>query len=79
MLVETEIPVAEIGLEDLIFEAGGIARRLRVFRLPDENPHRRVTLERRIPLVGDRDNALYVCLTQEDGHLVWSSPIYIFR
>jgi hypothetical protein len=78
-LVQTEIPVAEIGLEDLVFEAGGIARRIRVFRLPDENPHRCVTLERRIPLAGDRDNALYVCLTQEDGHLVWSSPIYIFR
>ena len=50
-----------------------------MFRLPDENPHWRVTLERRIPLADDRDNALYVCLTQEDGHLVWSSPIYIFR
>jgi len=78
-LVQTEISVAEIGLEDRVFEAGGIARRIRVFRLPDENPHRRVTLERRIALAGDRDNAIYVCLTQEDGHLVWSSPIYIFR
>ena len=63
----------------VMFEAGGIARRIRVFRLPDENPHRHVTLERRIPLAGARDNALYVCLVQEDGHLVWSSPIYIFR
>jgi hypothetical protein len=78
-LVQTENPVAEIGLEDLVFEAGGIARRLRVFRLPDENPHRRVTLERRIALASGRDNALYVCLVQEDDHLVWSSPIYIFR
>jgi hypothetical protein len=78
-LVQADIPVADIGLEDRVFEAGGIARRIRVFRLPDENPHRRVTLERRIPLAGDRDNALYVCLVQEDGHLVWSSPIYIFR
>ncbi len=78
-LVQTEIPVADIGLEDLVFEAGGIARRIRVFRLPDENPHRTVTLERRIALAEDRDNALYVCLVQEDGHLVWSSPIYIFR
>ena len=48
-LVQAEIPVAEIGLEDRVFEAGGIARRIRVFRLPDENPHRRVTFERRIP------------------------------
>jgi hypothetical protein len=78
-LVQAEIPVAEIGLEDRVFEAGGIARRIRVFRLPDENPHRQVSLKRRIPLADDRDNALYVCLTQEDGHLVWSSPIYIFR
>jgi hypothetical protein len=78
-LVEAEIPIAEIGLEDHVFEAGGIARRIRVFRLPDENPHRRVTLERRVSLSDDRDNALYVRLVQEDGHLVWSSPIYIFR
>jgi len=78
-LVETEIAVAEIGLEDLVFEAGGLGRRIRVFRLPDENPHRRISLERRVALAEDRDNALYVCLTQEDGHLVWSSPIYVFR
>jgi hypothetical protein len=78
-LVQAEIPIAEIGLEDRVFEAGGIARRIRVFRLPDENTHRRVTLDRRITLAENRDNALYICLTQEDGHLVWSSPIYIFR
>jgi hypothetical protein len=50
-----------------------------VFRLPDENPHRQLRLSRRIPLKSTGDNALYVCLTQEDGHLVWSSPIYVFR
>ena len=78
-LVQCEIPVAGIGLEDLAFEAGGIGRRIRVFRLPEDNPHRRVEIERRIALRSAGDNALYVCLTQEDGHLVWSSPIYIFR
>ena len=78
-LVETEIRVADIGLQDLVFEAGGIGRRIRVFRLPDVNDQRSVTLERRVSLSDDRDNALYICLTQEDGHLIWSSPIYIFR
>jgi hypothetical protein len=38
-----------------------------------------VRIERRVALRDAGDNALYVCLTQEDGHLVWSSPIYIFR
>jgi hypothetical protein len=78
-LVKAELPVAEIGLEDRAFEAGGIGRRIRVFRLPDDNPHRRMQLTRRIRLKNVGDNALYVCVTQEDGHLIWSSPIYIFR
>jgi hypothetical protein len=79
VLVKCEIPIADIGLDDLVFDAGGIGRRIRVFRLPDENPHRRVHLTRRIPLKWSGDNAVYVCLTHEDGHLAWSSPIYVFH
>jgi hypothetical protein len=78
-LVKCDIPVADIGLDDVAFEAGGIGRRIRVFRLPDENPHRSIRLSRRLRLKAEGDNALYVCLTQEDGHLIWSSPIYVFR
>ncbi len=78
-LVQAEIPIAEIGYDDLVFDAGGLGRRIRVFRLPDANPHRAMTIERRLTLVDDRDNALYVCITQEDGHMIWSSPIYVFR
>jgi hypothetical protein len=78
-LVKRKIPIAEIGREDIVFEAGGIKRQIRVFRLPDENPHHTLKLERRITLRVASDNALYICLTQEDGHLVWSSPIYIFK
>ncbi len=78
-LVKCEVAVADIGRDDLVFDAGGIRRRIRVFRLPDENPHREVKLSRRIALKDIGDNALHVCLTQEDGHLIWSSPIYVFR
>ena len=79
-LVTTEIPVADIGLDDLVFEAGGLGRRISVFRLPDENPHRVVSVKRRLALVGgDGDDALYVRVVHEDGHVAWSSPIYVFR
>ena len=77
-LVKCDIAVADIGRDDLVFDAGGIKRRIRIFRLPEENTHRRARLSRRIELKDKGDNALYVCLTQEDGHLIWSSPIYIF-
>jgi hypothetical protein len=80
-LVKAEIPVAEIGLEDRVLDSGGgIARRIRVFRLPDANAARRMTLSRRVALGGGAaDDALFVCATLEDGHRAWSSPIYIFR
>ena len=78
-LVKRDLAIADIALADRVFDAGGIGRRIRVFRLPDENPHRRLNLTRRIRLNKTGDNALYVCLTQEDGHLVWSSPIYVFH
>jgi hypothetical protein len=78
-LIQEEIPIKDIGRDELVFANGGIGRRIRIFRMPDENPHRIATLERRIKLAGDRDNGLYVRITHEDGHFVWSSPIYIFR
>jgi hypothetical protein len=78
-LIQQNIAIDSIGRDELIFANGGIDRRIRVFRLPDDNPHRALRIEREIPLVDDRDNALYVRVTFEDGHYAWSSPIYLFR
>ena len=71
--------ISDIGFEDIVFDAGKLGRKLRLFRLPDENPHLEMSLEQDIPLRDEGDNALYVRVTQEDGHQAWSSPIYIFR
>ncbi|MDH3221324.1 MAG: DUF3604 domain-containing protein [Gammaproteobacteria bacterium] len=78
-LVRQEIAVADIGRDELIFANGGIERRIRVFRLPDVNPCSALRIEREIGLRDDRDNALYVRVTHEDGHYTWSSPIYLLR
>lgn len=71
-----DLAVAEIGLEPKRFEFGGLDRKLEIYRLPDENPCRALTLERTIPLRADRDNPLYVSVITEDGHQAWSSPVY---
>ena len=78
-LVKAEIQISDIGFEDIVFDAGGLGRRIRVFRLPDQNIHRSVEIERQIPLVDDRDNAIYIRIIQQDGHVIWSSPIYVIR
>ena len=76
-LIQERIDIADIGYDELIFENGGIDRRIRVFRLPDTNPHRSLRIERRLALDAARDDAFYVRVTFEDGHYAWSSPIYL--
>ncbi len=78
-LVRRSVPLARIGREDLVFEAGGLDRRLRIFRLPDHPARRAVVLRRRISLRPEGDNPLHVRVTTLDGHRAWSSPIYLFR
>ncbi len=78
-VVSQSINIADIGFEDIVFDAGKLGRKLRLFRLPDENAHMEMTIEEKINLRDTGDNALYVRVTQEDGNQAWSSPIYIFR
>ena len=76
-LVKAEIQISDIGYEDIVFDAGGLGRKIRVFRLPDENLHRNVEIERNIALTTERDNAIYIRIIQQDGHVIWSSPVYV--
>ena len=56
-----------------------LPRGIRLFRLPDENPHTSVTIERKLTPQAGRDNPYYVRVTLEDGTQAWSSPIYVLR
>jgi hypothetical protein len=73
------IPVAEIGMEDNVYEAGGLDRRIRLYRLPDQMTQHEIWVQLAMVPHEDRDTRLYVRVTQEDGHRAWSSPIYLFR
>lgn len=72
-----DLDVAAIGMDDTVLEAGGLGRRLRVFRLPDVNPHTRMHIDLPVALTAAHDNALYLRAVLEDGNVVWSSPIYL--
>ena len=78
-LLQFDLPLSQVGLEDTAFDAGGLARRIRVFRLPEINPHTTLAGEFEIELDHRVDNPLWVCVTTEDGFQAWSSPIYVFK
>jgi hypothetical protein len=77
--LKTSLPIDSIGFDDTVLEAGGLARRVRVFRLPDVNPHRHLEFEREVEVAASGDSPIYVRVTLENGHQAWSSPIYLFR
>jgi len=79
-LVQCGVPLEEIGFEDEVFDKSGVLPRyLKIFRLPAENPHRSLRFTRTIDLKDQGDNAIFIRLTQEDGALAWTSPIYVYR
>ena len=79
-LIKAGVPIEEIGYEDEVFDASGVLPRyLKLFRLPDENPHLSMTIKRQISLRPEGDNPVYIRITQEDGTLTWTSPVYIYR
>lgn len=74
-----QIAVAQLGLEPIRVEAGGLGMALSVQRLPDDNVHRHVRVRVPVELLGRGDTPLWACVTLEDGHQAWSSPIYLHR
>jgi hypothetical protein len=47
--------------------------------LPVTLNRRHLLLQRRLPVRGNGDTRPFVRVQQEDGHRLWSSPIYLFR
>ena len=70
-------PLDQVGLEETGLDLGGLDKRLAIYRLPEVNACKRVSVTQAIPIKSGQDNPLYVRLTTEDGHRAWSSPIYL--
>jgi hypothetical protein len=73
------VSIPELGIEQRVFDAGGLERSVKLQRLPEKMTRMRVMHQCRVKLRRDGDTRLYVRVQQEDGHRAWSSPIYIFR
>ncbi len=76
---DLNLPLDAIGLEDTVLDAGGLARQLRVFRLPGERLEREVSVTRTIDLEETGDTPIWICVMTEDGYQAWTSPVYLFH
>ena len=77
--VSGEVSLDELTTEPLLFAAGGLGRAIGLQRLPEAMSLSRMQLRRKIEPRRNGDTRLYVRIQQEDGHRMWTSPIYLFR
>ncbi len=78
-LGDTSLEFAGLGVAPHVMEAGGLARKLTVQRLPDAPLPRELTLEADVVVADEGDTPVWICVTLEDGNQAWTSPIYFHR
>ncbi|MFT5446304.1 MAG: hypothetical protein ACI9DC_001470 [Gammaproteobacteria bacterium] len=73
------VDVDAVGIDDVVLEAGGLERRIKAFRLPNDNPHQQMNESVEVALSPSGDNPIWVAVYTEDGFQAWSSPIFAYR
>jgi Protein of unknown function (DUF3604) len=76
-VVSGEVDLAQLADDTIAFDGGRLGRKLSIYRLPEADWSRRLTLEHQVTFAGGADLPVYVRVTQADGHQAWSSPIYL--
>jgi hypothetical protein len=77
--VSGQVEIAHIGIKEMVFDAGGLERKITLQRLPDMMTVRHMGHALPVKIRRKGDTRLYVRVQQEDGHRAWSSPIYLLR
>ena len=69
--------VKSIGLHPRTWACGGLRKQIEMLRLPDRRRPGAFAFELPLRKLQPGDNPIYVCVTQEDGHMAWTSPVYV--
>lgn len=74
-----KLAMSDIGVTPTVLECGGIDKTLSVQRLPEIFSDKRITVSRDIAIPETGERAIFARVALEDGHIAWSSPIYVGR
>lgn len=77
--VDATISLADVAVEGTQFDCGGMDKRLIVSRLPKTMQALSLKECVTLDIEAGAERRLFVRVTQEDGHIAWSSPMYISR
>ncbi|MCJ7701293.1 MAG: DUF3604 domain-containing protein [Anaerolineales bacterium] len=69
--------IDSLGLTPKVWEYGGLQKKIEIYSLPDHLQSGECSFTLPLTALGQGDNPIYVRMQQENGHMAWSSPIYV--
>jgi hypothetical protein len=72
-----ECEIGSVGLEPMRWDCGGLRKEIKVYRLPDRQASCEFSFSLPLADLHRGDNPIYVRVTQVDGHMAWTSPVYL--
>jgi hypothetical protein len=77
--VKAEFTLDGIGLDPKVWDLGALEKSLQVYRLPDTLDGQPVEFSIPVADLKKGDNPIFIRAMQENGCLIWSSPVYLIR
>jgi hypothetical protein len=72
-----ECEAGSVGIDPIVWDCGGLRQRIELYRLPDRQHTCEFSFTVPLDDLHEGDNAIYVRMAQEDGHMAWTSPTYL--
>ena len=78
-LVSGNVRSQDLQIEPVVLYAGGLDRKVTITRLPEALTVYASELALDVELNAEGDTPIWVRVATEDGHLAWSSPMFLFQ
>ncbi len=72
-----EINIESVGIEPMVWDCGGLQKRIEIYRLPQRQNPPEFSFSLPLTALREGDNPVYLRVVQEDGHMAWTSPVYL--
>ncbi len=76
---QIRVEIKSVGIDPLVWICGGLKKQISIYRLPDQLSHGEYTFSMKLDKLHAGDNPIYIRMNQEDGHMAWTSPIYLVK
>jgi hypothetical protein len=74
---QVEYDIESVTLDPKVWDCGGLDKKIEVYRLPDEGSSCEFSFTLSLTNLRKGDNPIYIRMMQEDGHMAWTSPVYL--